>query len=661
MAVLKCKMCGGSLEIQEGTTVYECEYCGSKQTIPSIDDEGLQVLFNRANILRMKSEFDKAADIYEKILQKKDTEAEAYWGLILCKYGIEYVEDPKTYKRIPTCHRTSYDAVTADEDYKNALKYAGLGQREIYEEEAKKIDEIQKGILAVAEKEDPYDVFICYKETDDSGKRTPDSVVANDIYHQLTMEGFKVFYAAISLEDKLGTEYEPYIFSALNTAKVMLAIGTKPEYFNAVWVKNEWSRFLKLMQKDRSRLLIPCYRDMDPYELPEEFAHLQAQDMSKIGFINDIVRGLKKVILKDDPKTALKGSVVVNDSVSVGVSSLLRRTAMFLEDGNWNRAHELCEQILNVDPENAQAYVYELMGDLKVSTQSELVNCSQPFETNNNYQKAIRFASPELSAELQDYVVTIKERNEIDRKNDIYSEATKKMACSTSEVSYREVVKLFQSISGWKDADDKREEALQNAEAARKDYVYQQAINLASSSNSKLIAKGIQKLESIPGWKDSDALVKEYEVKLSNQKELEAKEERKKQHITEMRKQYDAEYSLLINSRMEKEKQLKDVSNNKYNLQKESTFGPTIAVVIGAFATFIAIIGFVSKLGIGLSIFCLVMGILNLWMGLSAISFKKQRLEMLEKKETEIMNNLDEISRIPSFEQFCDSISKEKE
>ena len=104
-----------------------------------------------------------------------------------------------------------------------------------------------------------------------------DSVIANDIYHQLKQEGFKVFYAAISLEDKLGKEYEPYIFSALNTAKVMLALGTKPEYFNAVWVKNEWSRFLKIMKKDRSKLLIPCYRDMDPYELPEEFAHLKAK------------------------------------------------------------------------------------------------------------------------------------------------------------------------------------------------------------------------------------------------------------------------------------------------------------------------------------------------------------------------------------------------
>ena len=37
---------------------------------------------------------------------------------------------------------------------------------------------------------------------------------------------------------------------------------------------------------------------MDAYELPEEFAHLQAQDMSKIGFINDLIRGIKKVAKK---------------------------------------------------------------------------------------------------------------------------------------------------------------------------------------------------------------------------------------------------------------------------------------------------------------------------------------------------------------------------
>ena len=354
----RCKMCGGDLKIQDGATSCVCEFCGTQQTLPTNQNENLQGLFNRANVLRIKSEFDKAADIYEKILQEDQTEAEAYWGLILCKYGIEYVEDPAIYKRIPTCHRASYEAVTTDEDYKNALKYADAVQREIYETDAAKIEEIQKGIIAISQKESPYDVFICYKETDNSGNRTQDSVIANDIYYQLKNEGFKVFYAAISLEDKLGLEYEPVIFSALNTAKVMLVLGTKPEYFNAVWVKNEWSRFLKIMKKDRTRLMIPCYKDMDLYELPEEFAHLQAQNMEKIGFINDLVRGIKKVIRKDQPQPAVKPMPVAAAApvYTSNVNALLKRGNMALEDGEWEKADDFFEQVLNQDAECAQAY-----------------------------------------------------------------------------------------------------------------------------------------------------------------------------------------------------------------------------------------------------------------------------------------------------------------
>lgn len=365
MAVIKCKMCGGTLNIQEGTTVCECEYCGSQQTIPTTDDEALQGLFNRANILRMKSEFDKAAELYEKIIQANETEAEAYWGLILCKYGIEYVEDPATYKRVPTCHRASFDAVTADEDYKNAVRYADLSQKSIYEEEAAKIEEIQKGIITLAQKEEPYDVFICYKETDETGNRTVDSVLANDIYHQLTSAGYKVFYAAITLEDKLGQEYEPYIFSALHSSKVMLVLGTKPEYFSAVWVKNEWSRFLKLMKTDRSKLLIPCYRNMDAYELPEEFAHLQAQDMAKIGFVNDIIHGIKKVVAKDSSKMNSAESAT---TMGINTSALLKRGNMALEDKDWDKADNFFDKVLNNNAECAEAYLGKAFAGVKVST-----------------------------------------------------------------------------------------------------------------------------------------------------------------------------------------------------------------------------------------------------------------------------------------------------
>lgn len=315
MAVFKCKMCGGSLDILDGVSVATCEYCGTKQTVPKSRDEVVANLFNRANNLRLKCEFDKAEQVYEKILDIDNSDSEAHWGVVLCKYGIEYVEDPKTYSRIPTCHRTLYEAVLTDVDYLSAIENADAEQKDLYIAEAKIIDELQKNILTIVNSEEPFDVFICYKETDEDGKRTVDSAIANDIYYQLTQEGFKVFYAPITLEDKLGHEYEPYIFAALNSAKVMLVVGTKPEYFDSVWVRNEWSRFIKLTKSDRSKMIIPCYRNMDAYELPDEFAHLQAQDMGKIGFITDVIRGLKKVFDRDvQPQPMIKRTKVKKPS-----------------------------------------------------------------------------------------------------------------------------------------------------------------------------------------------------------------------------------------------------------------------------------------------------------------------------------------------------------
>ena len=417
MTVFKCKMCGGALQIALGASVAECIYCGVQQTLPKTTDENVQTLFNRANLLRQKNEFDKAETIYEKIIELDPTEAEAYWGVILCKFGIEYVEDPKTLQRIPTCHRTSYDSIVADDYYKKAIECADDKQRALYEAEARTIDTIQRGILTISAQEEPYDVFICYKETDENGKRTRDSVIANDIYYQLTQAGFKVFYAAITLENQLGSAYEPIIFAALNSAKVMLAIGTKADYFNAVWVKNEWSRFLKMMKNDRSKLLIPCYRDMDAYELPDEFAHLQAQDMSKIGFINDVVRGIQKVIPKDAPKAA----TVVQEPVAVhqggnDVSNLLKRAYIFLEQGDFSGADSYFDKVLDLNPEHGDAYLGKLLASLNLRSKDALKKYSPRVAKNPNYPLALKFADRETEALLRQCTVKPEKKQELKQK-----------------------------------------------------------------------------------------------------------------------------------------------------------------------------------------------------------------------------------------------------
>ena len=293
--LIKCKMCGGDLHPVENNTICECEFCGTLQTIPAIDNEKKALLFNRAQRLLFNCEFDKAASVFESIVAEFPSEAEAYWGLVLCKYGIEYVDDPATGKKVPTCHRSSYDSVLENQNYEQALENTDAIAGRVYREEARTIESLREKIIELSNSAETYDIFISYKEIDEKGTRTEDSVLAQDIYNALTEKGYKVFFSRISLEDKLGQEYEPYIFAALNSARVMLVIGTDYEYMNAVWVKNEWSRFLKLISKGEKKTIIPCYKNMDPHDMPKELLKLQAQDMGKIGAMQDLTRGVDKL------------------------------------------------------------------------------------------------------------------------------------------------------------------------------------------------------------------------------------------------------------------------------------------------------------------------------------------------------------------------------
>lgn len=387
MAIIKCKMCGGDLNLVEGASTAECEFCGSIQTIPKVDDEKKLTLFARANRLRAACEFDKAAGIYETIVADFPEEAEAYWGLVLCKYGIEYVDDPGTAKKIPTCHRSSFESVMEDSDFEQALENADSTARRVYRDEAKQIEEIRKGIIAVSANEEPYDIFICYKETAENGDRTLDSVLAHDVYDALTDKGYRVFFSRITLEDKLGVEYEPYIFAALNSAKIMLAFGTDYEYFNAVWVKNEWSRYLKLMAKDKTKHLIPCFKGIDAYDMPKEFARLQAQDLGKVGAMQDLLRGIAKILA---PQVS---AVVVAHKPTTNTSAMVMRGQFALDDGDWVKADEYFERALDQDPEDPKAYVGKVLVGLRLSAVEQINDHFVKLEGDKNFDRAIRFST----------------------------------------------------------------------------------------------------------------------------------------------------------------------------------------------------------------------------------------------------------------------------
>ena len=472
-------------------------------TFPKVDDEQRAAMFNRGNHFRRTGEFDKALAVYERIVQEDEDDAEAHWCCALCRFGIEYVEDPNTLEYLPTCHRASFDSFLEDVDYLAAVEHSDGVTKRQYQKDAAKIAEVQRGILATSQNEEPFDVFICYKESENDGSRTRDSLYAQDIYYQLTEQGRRVFFSRITLEDKAGTEYEPYIFAALNSAKVMILVTTSAEHANAVWVKNEWSRFLSLMRKDRSKLLLPCYRDMDPYDLPEALSVLQSYDMSRIGFIQDLTRGVNKVLDANKPKEVLRETVVVHQQANTNIGPLLKRAFIFLEDGDFARADEFCEQVLNLDPENAEAYLGKLMAELKIKKRDNLKDCPMPFDDRSNFQKAFRYGGEQLKTILLNDIAFIKERNELAWKRDIL----KRAAGYRENRQFANAIELYRQIPGFEDADDRITECEAEAENDRKDAIYDAAVALAMIGKIDKQLEAIEQFQRIPHWKDADEQV----------------------------------------------------------------------------------------------------------------------------------------------------------
>ena len=381
MGALKCKMCGSNLEIEDSITVCKCEKCGTSQTVPDIEDDKELKLFERAGRLRFNCDFDKAAGIYNTITDSYPEEAEGYWGLILCKYGIEYVDDASG-KKVPVCHRTSYNSVMDEEDFELVMENSNSESRAIYREEAKIIEENRKEYIQIAESEQPYDIYISYRAKDDNGDKTAVSEIAEHLYNKLTSAGYRVFLSEAALKEKKRSDCEPYIYSALNSANVMLALGTSYDDYNDVWVKNEWNRYLEIAEKNKNKCLIPCYKDVDEYDIPKEFAGLKVCQLGNDDTFNNIMAEIANVVKPESvnqpaPQTEPAEEIELEEIEiiePVDINKLLDEGFAAIADKNWKEANKLFFQVLDEEPDNSKAYWGQLLVQQECTNAREMAD-----------------------------------------------------------------------------------------------------------------------------------------------------------------------------------------------------------------------------------------------------------------------------------------------
>jgi len=371
-----------------------------------------EALFNRANKMRLENkDFEEAYKIYKEILNDSPNDPEVYWGMLLCRFGIEYVKDSNG-EYLPTCHRTIQTSITQDTDFLETLNNADSKAFEYYKSQGVLIDTYQKKIKAIVANEKPYDVFISFKSTDENGFPTQDSILSQKIYNYLTKDlKLKVFFSNVTLQNRAGEEYEPIIYAALRSSKVMVLVGSNADNINSTWVKNEWTRYISMIEEAKvensKKRLIPALINMKPEEMPSELLSFQAMDMSiplavdKLGNSIDMFIGDEKL----GNQAEVSEEKLSDNLMNKQAYNAYQFASQKLRAGQFGEAANSFKNALGNDITMAEAYWGLLLANNKAKNEEEFAKV--PIEKLNEvmeYQNAYNYAKDDKKKHYESFI-----------------------------------------------------------------------------------------------------------------------------------------------------------------------------------------------------------------------------------------------------------------
>lgn len=411
-----CNICGANYIYKNG--IWICPACDNIKPEETTNEE--VVLLTNAHTQLRLSFFEESEELFSYLVKKYPNNPECYWGLLLSKYGIKY-EDDFDGKKIPTIYATSIESVLSDPNYLKAVELASESRKQYYISQAKKFEEIRIEWVEKAQKEKPVDIFICFKDSDESRNipRTEDSYEAQNLYTYLVSLGYSVFFSRESLRDKIAEKYEPYIFNALNTAKVMIVYSSSKEYLESTWVKNEWSRFLKKIKngEKQENSIVLAYEKMKPNDFPKGFAGVQCMNAGLKTFYTDLQKHISKVIKTSTVKQSKIDRIEIKQNLSqkketiqqeieireLGTYTVKELTSdedlktkmgyKFLAKGLFTDAKTQFEEILTSNPSNGMAYIGNILAKNKSTSLDKIDVCIDNGLTTEDFENIINVSS----------------------------------------------------------------------------------------------------------------------------------------------------------------------------------------------------------------------------------------------------------------------------
>lgn len=433
-----CKNCGDQLDASKAVNgVLKCPSCRSVFTVAKKETNpaALSSLRIAENELDSCS-FDRAFTSYKKASQLDGKEPEAYFGMALSEFKVQFLKDVPNNRLQPICHEISDKKFTDSVNYKKALSLATDDQRFEYERNGQEIDYIREEFFKIKKSGLEYDSFICVKVTDDvTRQRTSDYKDADDIYFHLRRKGFKPFFSERELRNVTGADYEARILYALYTAECMLVVCNDESYLQTPWVKNEYTRFLKLIGDDEkeSDSITLVFSGLPIEKLPGKRGRIQAINLNQLNAFERIVsfvethtpearkRREEEKLIKErreaeserklqelEERLRNMQSAPVQPSATAGNSSanmFLVLANQFLSSGDFANAKTYFTTVTAADNYNAEAYWGLFLTGMKVSDEDKIPLFSAIDFDDVNFKKARYYAGEQLKSRIENFVL----------------------------------------------------------------------------------------------------------------------------------------------------------------------------------------------------------------------------------------------------------------
>lgn len=451
MEPVRCTNCGSAAILPDGTGEFcKCEACGSTFNVPKAAAFGKVQLDRTQDIrawreylakqLRLQQDSNKARDyggvklFAQKILSVlPDDFCASYYSALADRYTDNDVEFTNFLKTV------SFDGVTPDElkEATNSLvaavepKYLDITREFIaraYPSAASSFDAIldrnvkqyiQK--LRFAKVTDR-DVFICHRTA------APDQDIADAICTRLEERGLRCWIAPRNI--LAGSQnYERDILNGVKNSRVFLLVSSFKSLYS-----EDCETELKAAVLDGKALY--SYRiDDTPYDgaFERALASVQWLDASDDPYahLEQLVIDIKGILANDEREKAeleekrlaarekeriqaeerrareqqrierleriVSGGVAASAAAAPSVSfyNRLHRASVEVQAQNYERAQDILDEVLDEDPECAEAWWLLILCDYRLPSDTALIESGKDFTAHRYYTNVVRFSDDE--------------------------------------------------------------------------------------------------------------------------------------------------------------------------------------------------------------------------------------------------------------------------